>query len=162
MHALVGENGAGKTTLIRVACGLVAPERGEVLAGGVALPQGDPRAAIRAGIGVVHQHFMLVPTLSVADNVALGVEPRRGLWGLELDRERVHRELEVLAREQGLPVAPGVLVETLAVGERQRVEILKALVPISYPVAARLVFRRIPGRACEVLEDPLLDSGAEP
>lgn len=125
--ALVGENGAGKSTAIRVACGLVAPDAGEVRVDGVALPSGDSAAAIRAGVGVVHQHFMLIPELSVADNVALGAEPRTGPLGLWIDRARVRRELRSLAEKHALPVDPDALVGSLSVGERQRVEILKVL-----------------------------------
>lgn len=125
--ALVGENGAGKSTAIRVACGLVAPDAGEVRVDGVALPSGDSAAAIRAGVGVVHQHFMLIPELSVADNVALGAEPRTGPLGLWIDRARVKRELKLLAEKHALPVDPEALVGSLSVGERQRVEILKVL-----------------------------------
>ena len=125
--ALVGENGAGKSTLIRCACGLVAPDAGEVTVDGVALPPGDARAAIAAGIGVVHQHFMLVPTLTVADNVALGAEPRTGFLGLEVDRAAVRRRVAELSAKHGLPVDAEADVASLAVGERQRVEVLKVL-----------------------------------
>ncbi|MFO0605305.1 MAG: ABC transporter ATP-binding protein [Polyangiales bacterium] len=125
--ALVGENGAGKSTLIRCACGLVAPDAGGASVDGAPLPPGDARAAIAAGVGVVHQHFMLVPTLTVADNVALGAEPRTGFLGLRVDRDAVRRRVETLAAEHGLPVDPGALVGDLAVGERQRVEVLKVL-----------------------------------
>src|SRR5262245_27932637 len=89
VHALVGENGAGKTTLIRVACGLVVADGGGVSVGGRELPAGDARAAIAAGVGVVHQHFMLVEPLTVADNVALGHEPRWDAFGLLVDRGRM-------------------------------------------------------------------------
>ena len=127
VHALVGENGAGKTTLIRAACGIVTPDAGAVRVGERELAPGDPRAAIRAGVGVVHQHFMLIPVMTVADNVALGVEPRTGPLGLWVDRARVRREVAKLAEEHALPVDPDARVESLAVGERQRVEILKVL-----------------------------------
>ncbi len=125
--ALVGENGAGKTTAIHVACGLVAPDSGEVRAAGRSLPPGDAAAAIAAGVGVVHQHFMLVPAMSVADNIALGAEPRTGPLGLFVDRARVRREVLALAERHALPVDPDARVESLGVGERQRVEILKVL-----------------------------------
>lgn len=125
--ALVGENGAGKSTAIRVACGLVAPDAGEVRVDGRALPPGDSAAAIRHGVGVVHQHFMLIPELSVADNVALGAEPRTGPLGLWIDRARVRREVEALSAQHALPVDPDARVASLSVGERQRVEILKVL-----------------------------------
>ncbi len=125
--ALVGENGAGKSTAIRVACGLVAPDSGEVRAAGAPLPPGDSAAAIRAGVGVVHQHFMLIPELTVADNVALGAEPRTGPLGLWVDRARVRREVAALSEKHALPVDASALVSSLSVGERQRVEILKVL-----------------------------------
>jgi simple sugar transport system ATP-binding protein len=125
--ALVGENGAGKSTLIRCACGLVAPDAGAVTVDGVALPSGDARAAIAAGVGVVHQHFMLVPTLSVADNVALGAEPRTGFLGLQIDRAAVRRRVAELSAKHGLPVNAEADVASLTVGERQRVEVLKVL-----------------------------------
>jgi ABC-type uncharacterized transport system ATPase subunit len=125
--ALVGENGAGKSTLIRCACGLAAPDAGAVVVGDRALPAGDARAAIAAGVGVVHQHFMLVPTLSVADNVALGAEPRRGLLGLAIDRGAVRRRVAELAEAHQLPVDVDALAGDLTVGERQRVEVLKVL-----------------------------------
>lgn len=125
--ALVGENGAGKSTLIRCACGLLAPDAGRIAVDDVALPPGDAQAAIAAGIGVVHQHFMLVPTLSVADNVALGAEPRTGLLGLRVDREASRARVVALARAHGLPVDPEARVGDLSVGERQRVELLKVL-----------------------------------
>ncbi len=124
---LVGENGAGKSTLLKIAAGLLAPHGGEVRVDGVALPWADPMAARTAGIGVVHQHFMLVDTLSVADNVALGDEPRRGPWGLRVDREAARARVAALSARHGLPVDPGARVGGLSVGERQRVEILKVL-----------------------------------
>lgn len=127
VHALVGENGAGKSTLIRVACGLLAADAGEVVTGGSALPPGDPAAASRAGVGVVHQHFMLVDTLSVLDNIALGAEPRRGPLALRVDRDEVRRRARQLALKHALPVELDALAESLPVGVRQRVEILKVL-----------------------------------
>ncbi len=127
VHALVGENGAGKSTLIRVACGLATPEAGSVTVGGGRLPMGLPHEAIRAGVGVVHQHFMLVPTMSVVDNVALGAEARRGILGLCVDRATVRRRIVDLSAQHALPVDPDAIVSELAVGERQRVEILKVL-----------------------------------
>ena len=127
VRALVGENGAGKSTLIRVACGLLAPESGTVQIDGVALPAGDARAANLRGIGVVHQHFMLVDTMTVAENVALGHEPRRGPFGLLLDHARARAEVRALGERYGLRVAPDAIVGDLAVGERQRVELLKVL-----------------------------------
>lgn len=127
VHALVGENGAGKSTLIRCICGLDGADSGVVKVDGVVLGRGDFRAAMRAGVGVVHQHFMLAGAMSGVDNVALGVEPRRGFANLWVDREAVRRDVEALARSRGLAVNLEVAVETLSVGERQRIEILKVL-----------------------------------
>src|SRR5262249_36682074 len=87
VRALIGGNGAGKSTVVRVACGLLAPDAGQVAVDGAPLAPGDPRAASARGIGAVHQHFMLVDTMTVAQNVALGCEPRKGPLGLVLDRE---------------------------------------------------------------------------
>ena len=124
VHALLGENGAGKTTLMRVLCGALRPDRGEALVDGRRLRPGEPRAAAAAGIGMVHQHFTLVPSLTVAENVALGT--REGS-GLRLALDRVHARLAELERVTGLPVEAGAPVAGLSVGAKQRVEILKAL-----------------------------------
>jgi len=127
VHALVGENGAGKSTLIRCLCGLVAPDAGSVTVDESELPPGDVRAALGAGIGVVHQHFMLAEALTVAENVVLGAEPRRGLFGWMLDRAAMDARVRSLAEARGMPVDPSATVASLGVGERQRVEILKVL-----------------------------------
>ena len=128
--ALVGENGAGKSTLIQVACGLYRPDAGEVCAAGRALPPGDPRAAIAAGIGVVYQHFMLVGPLPVWENVVLGREPRLpgvlGALGL-VDRARARREVGEAAEQFGLQLDVDAPVESIGVGAQQRVEIVKQL-----------------------------------
>jgi simple sugar transport system ATP-binding protein len=124
IHALVGENGAGKSTLMRVLGGLVAPDAGRVEVFGRDVTGWTTRDAIRAGVGLVHQHFMLVPTLTVAENVVLGQEPRRGLF---LDRARASREVADLAERTGLRVPVDRPVSELSVGEAQRVEILKTL-----------------------------------
>jgi ABC-type uncharacterized transport system ATPase subunit len=123
--ALVGENGAGKSTLISVACGLYRADEGEVRAFGAALPPGDPRAAIEAGVGVVYQHFMLVGPLTVWENVVLGREPRR--FGVLVDRARARREVAEAAQRFGLSVDIDAPIETLGVGAQQRVEIVKQL-----------------------------------
>lgn len=127
VRALVGENGAGKSTLIKIACGLVVPDRGRVVVDGRVLPPGDPRAATARGIGVVHQHFMLVETMTVADNVVLGHEPRRGPFGLLFDREKAREQVRALGERYGLRLEPDARVKDLSVGERQRVEVLKVL-----------------------------------
>jgi len=129
IHALVGENGAGKSTLMRVLAGMYPPDGGtvEVATSGGALREVSgwtTRAAIDAGVGMVHQHFMLVPTLTVAENLILGREPRRGL---SLDLAVAEREVRALCDRTGLRVDPSRLVSDLSVGEAQRVEILKTL-----------------------------------
>ncbi len=124
IHALVGENGAGKSTLMSILYGMFKPDSGEILLRGERLTLASPQAAIRHGIGMVHQHFQLVPSFTVAENVVLGSEPRRrGLVNEAELRERV----EALSAEFGLKVNPAALVQDLSVGEQQRVEILKLL-----------------------------------
>jgi simple sugar transport system ATP-binding protein len=125
IHALLGENGAGKTTLMNVLFGLMHPDSGEIMLDGEVVRFADPGAAVRHGIGMVHQHFMLVPVFSVAENVALGFEPTRR-FGL-LDRRKARDEILRISREFGLEVEPEAIVEELPVGVQQRVEILKAL-----------------------------------
>ncbi|HEU4883843.1 MAG TPA: ABC transporter ATP-binding protein [Longimicrobium sp.] len=124
IHALVGENGAGKSTLMRILSGMFTPDAGTVEVNGRDVTGWSTAQAIAAGVGMVHQHFMLVPTLSVAENVVLGTEPRRGLV---LDRERARREVRALSERTGLRVDVDRAVSRLSVGEAQRVEILKAL-----------------------------------
>jgi ABC-type uncharacterized transport system ATPase subunit len=126
VHALLGENGAGKTTLMNVLYGLTQPDEGEILIDGKPAKFGSPKDAIAAGIGMVHQHFMLVPVFTVAENVTLGIEEadRIGL----LDRRKTRRDVRELSHRYGLDVNPDALVEDLPVGIQQRVEIIKALV----------------------------------
>ncbi|HEX8907043.1 MAG TPA: ABC transporter ATP-binding protein, partial [Longimicrobiaceae bacterium] len=124
IHALVGENGAGKSTLMRILSGMFTPDAGTVEVFGRDVTGWTTAQAIAAGVGMVHQHFMLVPTLSVAENAVLGTEPRRGLV---LDAEKARREVEEMSRRTGLAVDPRRRVSELSVGEAQRVEILKAL-----------------------------------
>src|SRR5438876_10181991 len=123
--ALLGENGAGKTTLMNVLYGLTSRDEGEILLDGRVVQFGSPREAIASGIGMVHQHFMLVPPLSVAENLMLGAESTFGPGLLDLDK--VRRSVRELSRSYGLPVDPDALVRDLPVGIQQRVEILKAL-----------------------------------
>jgi general nucleoside transport system ATP-binding protein len=127
VHALLGENGAGKSTLMNQLYGLLQPDEGEILVDGVARTFRSPRDAIAAGIGMVHQHFMLVPVFTVAENIALGAEKiRGGPLGL-LDRRRARREVLEVSERYRLPVDPDAVVENLPVGAQQRVEIVKAL-----------------------------------
>ena len=126
IQALLGENGAGKTTLMNILYGLTQPDEGTILADGKPLTIHSPKDAIEAGIGMVHQHFMLVPVFTVAENVTLGNEEIRAA-GL-LDRRRMRRKVRDLSERYGLRVDPDALTGDLPVGVQQRVEILKALV----------------------------------
>jgi general nucleoside transport system ATP-binding protein len=124
VHALLGENGAGKSTLMRQLYGLYQPDEGQIVIDGRPQTFHSPADAIRAGIGMIHQHFMLVPTLTVAENVALGLRSTRAP---RLDLDLVAARIRTLAQAYGLKVDPHSYVWQLAVGEQQRVEILKAL-----------------------------------
>ena len=124
VHALLGENGAGKSTLMRQLYGLYQPDEGEILIDGKAQVFHSPADAIRAGIGMIHQHFMLVPTLTVAQNMALGLRSSREPL---LDLDKVARRIHELSEAYGLKVDPHAYVWQLSVGEQQRVEIMKAL-----------------------------------
>ena len=125
IHALVGENGAGKSTLMRILGGLMKPDAGRVEVDGRDVTGWSTNDAIAAGIGVVHQHFMLVPTLSVAENLVLGCEPKTR--GVVMDYDRASDDVRKLSNDTGLVIAPDRLVSDLSVGEAQRVEILKVL-----------------------------------
>ncbi|AXQ93062.1 ABC transporter ATP-binding protein [Cereibacter azotoformans] len=122
--ALLGENGAGKTTLMNILFGHYVADEGTVEVFGQPLPPGHPRAALAAGVGMVHQHFTLADNLTVLENILLGTAP---LWRLSLGRRAARARIEALSRDFGLAVHPDARVGTLSVGERQRVEILKAL-----------------------------------
>jgi len=124
IHGIVGENGAGKSTLMGILYGYYRPDRGEILVRGQPAAIHTPQDALAAGIGMVHQHFMLVEPFTVLENVVLGVE--RG-FRLETGMRRARAELERLGREYHLEVDPDARVQDLGVGQRQRVEILKAL-----------------------------------
>lgn len=124
VHALVGENGAGKSTLVKILSGVERPDSGEIRIDGVTRHLRSSRDAIAAGIGTVHQHFMLFESLSVAENVVFGREPRRA--GL-IDRSAAQARVKELAEVYGLPIDPRMRVDRLPVGLKQRVEILKAL-----------------------------------
>jgi len=124
VHGIVGENGAGKSTLMSILYGLVQADSGSIEVNGRAAPIRHSRDAMHFGIGMVHQHFMLVDTFSALDNVLLGAEP---LWHLPAARVQARAQLQVLMRDSGLQVRLDEPVEELPVGERQRLEILKAL-----------------------------------
>ncbi len=125
VHALLGENGAGKTTLMNILYGLYSPDEGEIFVRGRRVEIRGPGDAIALGIGMVHQHFMLVPVLTVTENVMLGVESVKN--GLFLDRAAAAQRIREISRQYGLPVDPDALVKTLPVGVQQRVEIIKLL-----------------------------------
>lgn len=128
VHAIVGENGAGKSTLMKAAFGLAPLLAGEVFVEGTKLVRPSPRAAIERGVGMVHQHFMLADTLTVAENIVLGAEPMHRRWVPSwLDKRRMNDEVAALAAKHGLAGDPRRLVRDLSVGEQQRVEILKVL-----------------------------------
>jgi len=124
IHALVGENGAGKSTLMRILAGMYAPNSGTMHVNGRDVTGWSTADAIAAGVGMVHQHFMLVPTLTVAENVVLGAELTRGVT---LDRAAAEAAVRDLSSKTGLVVPPTALVSDLSVGQAQRVEILKTL-----------------------------------
>jgi ABC-type uncharacterized transport system ATPase subunit len=124
VHAIVGENGAGKSTLMKILYGMYRPDEGEILIDGQPAHLHTPQQAIAAGIGMVHQHFMLADNLTVLENIMLGSEPTR--FGF-LDRRRARNRVKELAAAYHLDVDPDALVEDLGVGDRQRVEILKVL-----------------------------------
>ncbi|WP_404995037.1 ABC transporter ATP-binding protein [Cupriavidus pauculus] len=122
--ALLGENGAGKSTLVNILFGHYVADSGAVEVDGAVLPPGNPRAALAAGVGMVHQHFALADNLSVLDNIVIGTEP---LWRWRQQRAAARARIDDLAKRFGLAVSPQARVGSLSVGERQRVEIIKAL-----------------------------------
>jgi general nucleoside transport system ATP-binding protein len=124
IHAIVGENGAGKSTLMKILYGMQPPDEGRISIEGSEVHFRSPKDAIDAGIGMVHQHFMLAGQLTVLENMVLGSEPRRGV---QIDFAAAKRRILELGDTYGLDVDPDALVESLTVGERQRVEILKVL-----------------------------------
>ena len=122
--ALLGENGAGKSTLVKAVFGLVKPDSGIIKINGTVMESGDTAAAIASGVGMVHQHFQLVPVMSVTENLILGDEPKR--FGV-VNIKRARKEALALSEKYGLEVDPDAIIEDLPVGMAQRVEILKAL-----------------------------------
>lgn len=125
IHALLGENGAGKTTLMSILYGLYEPDEGEILIRGEKANIHGPNDSIARGIGMVHQHFMLVPVMTVTENVMLGVEPTRN--GIILDRAKVAKRIREISEQYGLEVDPNAYIKDLPVGIQQRVEIIKVL-----------------------------------
>jgi general nucleoside transport system ATP-binding protein len=124
VHAIVGENGAGKTTLMSILYGLVTPDEGRILINGQPVRIGHPNDAIKYEIGMVHQHFKLVPSFTIAENIMLGIEPNRAGF---IDSAAEAEKVRVLAENFGLPVNPNLRIRDLSVGMQQRVEILKIL-----------------------------------
>jgi general nucleoside transport system ATP-binding protein len=124
VHALLGENGAGKSTLMNILYGLYHPDEGEILLNGQTVRIGSPRDAIDLGIGMVHQHFMLIPVMTVAENIVLANEPSNGPF---LDLAGAEKRVRELSTQFGLAVRPDARVDSISVGMQQRAEILKAL-----------------------------------
>jgi general nucleoside transport system ATP-binding protein len=124
VHALLGENGAGKSTLMNILYGLYHPDEGEIRLNGKPARINSPREAIDLGIGMVHQHFMLIPVMTVAENIVLASEPKKGPF---LDLDDAKKRVADISQRFGLTVNPGARVESISVGQQQRVEILKAL-----------------------------------
>ncbi len=125
IHALLGENGAGKSTLMNIIVGLYQPDEGEIFIDGAPARIHTPHDAVGMGIGMVHQHFMLVPVFTVTENVVLGMEDKR--WGVLFDEDTARNRLLALSEKYGLEVDPDATVKDLPVGVQQRVEIIKAL-----------------------------------
>ncbi len=124
IHALLGENGAGKSTLMNVLFGLYQPEKGEIVVRGEKVRITDPNVANRLGIGMVHQHFMLVEKFTVTENIILGNEPKKGG---KINIKKAAKEVEKISNQYGLRVDPHAKIENISVGMQQRVEILKTL-----------------------------------
>jgi simple sugar transport system ATP-binding protein len=125
VHALLGENGAGKSTLMNILYGLYTPDEGQILLRGEPIELGSTKTAIEHGIGMVHQHFMLIPVMTVAENIVLATEPRHA--GVLLDYDSARKRVRELSERYGLLVNPDARVDRITVGQQQRVEILKAL-----------------------------------
>ncbi len=124
VHALVGENGAGKSTVMKILYGMQRPDSGEIYVNGNLINFKNPNDAIDAGIGMVHQHFMLADNFTVLENIILGSEPKHGAT---IDFVTARKKIVEMAQQYGLDIDPDILVEELGVGQRQRVEILKVL-----------------------------------
>ncbi len=124
VHAILGENGAGKSTLMNVLYGLYHPTSGQILIGGKEAAIDGPKKAIELGIGMVHQHFMLIPPFTVTENIVLGMEPTHGMT---LDMKKAREEVVAISEKYGMAVDPDAKIEDISVGMQQRVEILKVL-----------------------------------
>jgi len=124
IHAILGENGAGKSTLMNQLYGLYKPTSGDIIVNGKRLDMNTPRDAIDAGIGMVHQHFMLIQPFTVTENIVLGTEPRKGI---KLDMATARQNVVAISEKYGLSIDPDAKIEDISVGMQQRVEILKAL-----------------------------------
>ncbi|WP_346929751.1 ABC transporter ATP-binding protein [Clostridium sp.] len=123
-HVLLGENGAGKTTLMNILYGLYQQEKGDIYVNGNLVKINNPSEAIKLGIGMVHQHFMLVHNFTVAENIVLGCEPNKGL---RMDRKKAYNDVKELSDKYGFSIDPNAIIEDISVGQQQKVEILKAL-----------------------------------
>ncbi|MDU1411245.1 MAG: ABC transporter ATP-binding protein [Clostridium sp.] len=123
-HVLLGENGAGKTTLMNILYGLYQQEKGDIYVDGNLVKINNPNDAIKLGIGMVHQHFMLVHNFTVAENIVLGSEPKKGLV---MDKKKAVEDVKALADKYGFAIDPNAKIEDISVGQQQKVEILKAL-----------------------------------
>lgn len=124
IHAILGENGAGKSTLMNQLYGMFKPTSGDIFVNGKKIEMNNPRDAINAGIGMVHQHFMLVQPFTVTENIVLGTEPEKGI---ALDMRKARQNVEEISERYGLSIDPDARIEDISVGMQQRVEILKAL-----------------------------------
>ena len=124
VHAILGENGAGKSTMMNVLCGLYKPTSGQIFIKGKEVHFSSPKDAIDIGIGMVHQHFMLIQPFTVTDNIILGIEPVKGL---SIDKAAARQKVMELSERYGMKVDPDAKIEDISVGMQQRVEILKVL-----------------------------------
>ena len=124
VHAILGENGAGKSTLMNVLCGLYHPTSGQLFVKGKEVHMNSPKDAIDMGIGMVHQHFMLIQPFTVTENIILGVEPTKGLV---VDKKTARQKVLELSERYGMKIDPDAKIEDISVGMQQRVEILKVL-----------------------------------